>query len=219
MPQDPDAHFNADAFAVSGFEHAQHVTVGDLDFADGEVQTCDARWEADTQYTLDFIGQRFGLEQNSLVLDYGCGTGRIAKGLIERVGCQVVGVDASPSMRVVARAYAASDRFQVMSKEGLDLFTGQVDLAICLWVLQHVWVPADEIAVIKRALRPRGYLLVFNEVRRHVPTLEFGFAHDGVNMEAELAAIFGPPIVVGRLDEQRLHPKFCARTFWAIYQA
>ena len=43
------------------------------------------RWEYETPYLVDEIGRARDLDGNSCVLDYGCGIGRIAKGLIERM--------------------------------------------------------------------------------------------------------------------------------------
>ena len=71
--------------------------------------TTGERWEYETPYLVDEIGRALQLDGNSCVLDYGCGVGRIAKGLIERYNCFVLGVDISTSMRQLAPEYVKSD--------------------------------------------------------------------------------------------------------------
>ena len=55
---------------------------------------------------------RQALAPNSdmVVLDYGCGVGRLAKAMIEAKGCAVIGLDISARMRTLAQDYVASDR-------------------------------------------------------------------------------------------------------------
>jgi SAM-dependent methyltransferase len=59
----------------------------------------------------------FALDRNSLVLDYGCGIGRIAKELIKQTGCHVIGVDISPSMLGLAYPYVHSDNLVLFLKQ------------------------------------------------------------------------------------------------------
>ena len=75
--------------------------------------TTNERWEAETRNLVGLLGRIMPLDGNSCVLDYGCGIGRLAKGLIDRYGCRVVGVDISARMREFAREYVQSDRFVV----------------------------------------------------------------------------------------------------------
>ena len=44
--------------------------------------TTQERWEYETPYLVDEIGRAIELDHQSCVIDYGCGVGRIAKGLI-----------------------------------------------------------------------------------------------------------------------------------------
>ncbi len=199
-------------YDVKDMAHAKRAVVGDVDFEDGEILRHEDRWESDTAYTLDFIEQHLPLGTKSSVLDYGCGMGRIAKGLVERFRCgEVVGIDSNESMRWLAEEYVDSDRFTVASE-----VSGQFDYAICLWVLQHCRDPRVDIESIKRSLKPGGKLLVFNDATRNVPT-STGFAIDDVNVTDELAKVFGHATEAGQLDPARVHPKLCARSFWAIY--
>jgi SAM-dependent methyltransferase len=144
----------------------------------------DTRWERETPYLVERIGQALGLNPRSLVLDYGCGIGRVAKGLIERFGCSVLGVDTSIPMRQLAPGYARSPRFSVCAPELLDHMVRaglRVDGAISIWVLQHCVRPADDLGRIVAAMRPGAALFVLNDKGRAVPTNE-GWANDGIDI-------------------------------------
>ena len=74
------------------------------------------RWTIETPYLVRLIMDHVILDRNSLVLDYGCGIGRIAKELIKQTGCHVIGVDISPSMLGLAYPYVHSDNFSAISR-------------------------------------------------------------------------------------------------------
>lgn len=214
------ATFDPDAYKVRDLEEAKIRTVGDLGNSDTDIYTAsEARWVSDTAYTLEFILGLFPLGRSSHVLDYGCGTGRISRGMIHRSGCDVVGVDASASMRDVAAHYVASrSKFRTCPNSALLYMKSRFDFAICLWVLQHSGLPTEDVGLIHSALRPGGRLLVFNELLRFVPTKERGFVHDGIDVRKSLEDAFGPPAAEGRLDPTRVHPLFSQRTWWAEYR-
>src|SRR5262249_29871734 len=73
-----------------------------------ETSTTDARWEQETPLLCGLIDARAKIGPETVVLDYGCGIGRMSKALIERYGCRVIGVDISPSMRALAVEYVGS---------------------------------------------------------------------------------------------------------------
>lgn len=210
------ATFNPDHYKVSTLDQALLVTVGAVERSEDADAAARERWRWDTPYTLHEIACQLPIAADSCVLDYGCGSGRIAKGLIERTGCTVVGVDVMVSMRRVARAYVASNRFLAVGHHTTpDL---ECDFAVCLWVLQHSKEPGVDVVRIRDALKPGGRLLVFNESVRMVPTVEHGFVHDGLDVPACLAAVFGEPVARGHLDPKRVPKHFSERSFWAVYR-
>jgi ADP-heptose:LPS heptosyltransferase len=76
-----------------------------------------------------------------VVLDYGCGVGRLAKGILAaHATATVIGVDESVEALALAREYVNDPRFSTLSP--YELSHG-VDLAYCVYVLQHV--PAIQI--------------------------------------------------------------------------
>src|SRR5262249_57948400 len=112
------------------------------------------RWDRETRYHVEDIGTHLNMRPESLVLDYGCGLGRLAKELIETYHCRVIGVDQSRSMCLLAPGYVLSERFTVWLPMVLDkMIAGgfRVDAAICLWVIQHAADPLKTIERIRQA--------------------------------------------------------------------
>jgi SAM-dependent methyltransferase len=174
-------------FSVQDLEQAKSIILT----PEGGLTT-DERWETETSYLCEAIGQELGLDENALVLDYGCGIGRISKALIERYGCAVMGVDISNSMRQLAPGYAAHESFSAVSPIVLKQLVARglrVDCCIAIWVLQHCPVVTMDIALIKSALKTDGSLFVLNNIYSAVPT-DKGWVNDGVNIRALLEQEF-----------------------------
>ena len=154
--------------------------------------TTEERWAAETPNLVDLLGRITPLDGNSRVLDYGCGIGRLAKGLIDRYGCQVVGVDISARMRDLARDYVQSDRFVVYSPGELDQRVAggfRATHACACWVIQHCLEPDADLGRIHAALSDGAWFFVLNSNLRWVPTGR-GWAQDGISVEELLAARF-----------------------------
>ncbi len=150
------------------------------------------RWEEETPFLLDLISKSIDLDANSVVLDYGCGIGRLAKELIARWGCQVVGVDISASMRKLADEYVRSSLFSVVTPAELDdMIDGGATFtaALAVWVLQHCPDVRDDIDRIERALGPDGQLFMVGQKGRAIPTRKKWF-NDGVDVEPLLLEKF-----------------------------
>lgn len=127
-------------------------------------------------YDLDLDGydddiamyREFASESGNEVLELGCGTGRVAEPLA-RAGCDVTGIDLSPSMLERARARAAG-----LSGEG-SLTLLQADMRTldlerrfdCVFIplggLQHMQTAVDvaaTLATVARHLKPDGLAVV-----------------------------------------------------------
>lgn len=214
------ATFNPNAFDVRDLAHAKLVTVGDVGSSEKDMfLKSEERWVEETVYTVGLVSEHFPFNSRSFVLDYGCGTGRIAKGLIERHGCEVVGADMSSSMRRVARAHVGhAERFHTCSPPALERLRNRFDYAMCLWVLQHSATPKEDVIRILLTLKPGGKLFVLNELVRMIPTFERGFVNDKINVRECLVEVFGQPILIGQMDATQVNLNFAARTWWAVYQ-
>jgi SAM-dependent methyltransferase len=154
--------------------------------------TTDERWEVETQNLVEELGRVMKLGTESLILDYGCGIGRVANALIERYGCSVVGVDISAEMRRFAVDYVKSDRFLACEPAALDPMIAEgfrATGAYACWVLQHCHAPEEDIERIESALAPGALFFVLNSDHRWVPTNR-GWAVDGISVEELLVARF-----------------------------
>lgn len=120
------------------------------------------KFSEETEFLVDFIEKHSLADPGSLVLDFGCGMGRVARRIIGRIGCRVVGVDPSEGMRICARAYVGSpELFDARaSYDGTD-----IDLVLAVFVLQHTEHPEREVETIARALKPGGRVLLVDGVR------------------------------------------------------
>jgi SAM-dependent methyltransferase len=105
--------------------------------------------------------ERLGLHGGERVLDVGCGTGRLARYIAERVGPvgSVVGIDPLAERIAVARANAGSLSFEVGQAEDLSAFASETFDAVCMSAVFH-WVSDKPRALseIRRVLRPGGRL-------------------------------------------------------------
>jgi len=105
--------------------------------------------------------ERLGLQVGDRVLDVGCGTGRLARWLAERVGPEgsVVGIDPLADRIAIARARAPGISFEVRQAEDLGVFPAGSFDAVCLSAVFH-WVEdkPKALAEVRRVLRPGGRL-------------------------------------------------------------
>lgn len=86
------------------------------------------------------------------ILDVGCGDGPLTKKLVE-LGCEVVGVDASPAMVEAAKALGLDA--QVMDGQALQ-FTHEFDAVFSNAALHWMQQPEAVITGVWRALKPGG---------------------------------------------------------------
>jgi 2-polyprenyl-3-methyl-5-hydroxy-6-metoxy-1,4-benzoquinol methylase len=159
----------------------RHYDVGSRKFAD-----LAARLEAFTGRTLE----------SRTALDYGCGVGRIALPLAQRVE-HVYGLDISPA--VLRQADRNAKRMNLSNVEWLDAgrlgdFSGRYDLVISLYVLQHI--PSREgeriFSMLVRGLRPGGIGAIHVTVRPARPlTGLFHWSKESVGLAHPIKLVRG----------------------------
>lgn len=182
-------------------------------------QDTDERWARETPYLADLIAAHIPLGPQSLVVDYGCGIGRLAKALIERTGCRVLGVDISARMRALAPEYVASSNFSAISPPMLGALAQnglRATAALSVWVLQHCLRPDVDVAVLAGALESGAPLFVVNTNVRVVPVDGGRWLNDGLDIRKVLGAHFEFR-ADGLLDPAVVPPKVSEQTFWATY--
>ena len=149
-----------EAFQVWEMEQAKNVVLT-YDPNDPE------KFKRETDLLVSIIKDHVVVSPDSIVLDYGCGMGRVSKELINTFGCEVIGLDTSESMLFLARKYVGSSKFMPTTRYTKP---DSVDVILCSFVLQHVEDPQKEIDNIKRILKPGGTFILLNEKSRLVPS-------------------------------------------------
>ena len=185
-----------------------------------EDSSTDERWKTETPYLVGMIVEKLGIKQNSVVLDYGCGIGRIALPLIAKTGCWVIGSDISPSMRALASSYCDEGTFCAVSPKMLMFLQRhgvQADAAFCVWTLQHCLKAVEDIARIAKFLKPSGKLLVVNSLGRFIPVNKGRWFDDHLSVPAALMEHF-KLIEEGDCDAQFVVPTIQRESFWSVLE-
>lgn len=160
--------YNPNIFEIQDIEEAKKIIL-----TNEKNTSTNQRWENETPYIINSISSKVKLSKNSLVVDFGCGIGRLSKELITKYNCQVIGVDISGSMRKHAISYVDSNRFQAVSPQEFKsiLYKGvRFDMAIAVWVLQHCIDPIVEISLLRSSLKKDAPLYVLNNINMAIPT-------------------------------------------------
>lgn len=174
------ALYRPDIFEVSDIEAAMRIILT----AEAGTTT-EERWARETPFLAGRIGDALGLDEHAMVIDYGCGIGRVAKELIARYRCHVLGVDISGGMRALAPQYVQSECFAVCAPEMLGRLIAhgfRATHAYACWVIQHCARPAEDLNRIASALPDGAGFFVLNSNGRWVPT-DAGWSTDGISVE------------------------------------
>lgn len=95
------------------------------------------------------------------VLDFGCGTGEIARALAA-AGYALTGCDLSPAMIEAARARAGGPSYVLLDTDrlpALPFADSQFDAVVSSSVFEYLPDPAGQLRELRRVLRPGGWLL------------------------------------------------------------
>ena len=145
----------------------------------------DPRWRR-------FLVSRIGAGADDRVLDVATGTGMVARELVARYGCRVVGVDQSAGMLAEARR-RSNGHIELVeaSAESLPFRDEEFDAATFTYLLRYVDDPAATLHELARVVKPGGA----------VAALEFGVPRGPWRPLWELYVRVGLPAagaVVGR---------------------
>lgn len=186
--------------------------------------TAKQRWSDEAPALMHILERH--IKRESVVLDYGCGIGRMAKPLVQKLNCKVVGVDISPNMRALATSLLDSPMFCAMDPVMFDTIFNPnsdwspvlFDAAISIWTLQHCIDLRDAIDRISGILTNGGALFILNNHTRCVPVEGGEWADDGIDVHGEILKSGFIEIERGVLDESVAPGWMQQGTFWAVYQ-
>jgi SAM-dependent methyltransferase len=125
------------------------------------------------------LAARLGLHEGMHLLDIGSGIGGVARQLAATYGCRVTGIDLSAEFVAVAssltRRMGLSERvsFHMASANSLDFPPASFDGAVLLHVGMNVPDKAALFARVHAALRPGGFLAVYDIMRTGPGALDF----------------------------------------------
>jgi demethylmenaquinone methyltransferase / 2-methoxy-6-polyprenyl-1,4-benzoquinol methylase len=166
----------------------------------------DPRWRR-------FLVSRLDVRADDTVLDVATGTGLVARELVRRFGCSVVGIDQSPEMLAVAaeRVRGLPIELREGRAEELPFADGEFAGLTFTYLLRYVDDPAATVRGLVRVVRPGGTIAM----------LEFGLPHGVWRPPWELWVQAGLP-VAGRLISPGWHDVggflgTSIREFWRRY--
>ncbi len=173
-----EAIYNPQVFDIQNESEAKSIILTP------EGSTTKERWETETPFLAKDICSFIHPDENSLVLDFGCGIGRISEALITESHCNVLGLDISQSMRELSVKYVSSEKFSSVAPLIINRFADsglKVDACVSIWVLQHCPNVEEEIRLIKKILKPGGYFYILNNISSAIPS-NIGWVNDGKNI-------------------------------------
>lgn len=151
-------------FNRGSFQEAQAVIV-----TAGGGLSVEERWKIETAW----LAERIKFPDDGIVIDYGCGAGRVAKA----VGRPVLGVDISLDMLIYATQYVGRVDFLPTSPVGLELLVRsgfRASGAMAVWSLQHVADVQGTVDLLMSALRPGAPFWMLDLCERHIPATRKG---------------------------------------------
>lgn len=178
--------------------------------------TTDERWEKETPYLIKEIEKLFKITSSSVILDYGCGIGRLSKALLEKYDCTIFGADISPNMRGLAAIYTNHNNFIVGPPSSLKILQNKFDLVLSVWVLQHCVNLSSNIKIIQKSMKNGAGLFVVNNKTKAVPTTSGQWIDDGEDVHKILSETFKPG-KYGKLNSKIVPKGLIDFTFKATY--
>ena len=109
--------------------------------------------------SLERLSERASFDQQ-LVLDAGCGTGRVGSVLKSDGGARLIGVDLSRGMLDLAASTDSYDDLLLGSLDALPLEENSVDAVISTGVFTHGHVDGDALEELCRVTRPAGLIVL-----------------------------------------------------------
>lgn len=176
-------------FTPQNFNQGQHQVVGDINEMPMAI-----RWREETKTFVPLIVQKAKELKAETILDYGCGVGRMARGILDfDQTLKVIGVDQSENMLSLATQYNQehidSKRLQLWTVAEFDALpreTRLFNLAYCIYVIQHTPDWDVKKTIIRLADATDNLIFVNSTYRMALPK----FCNDGANDLKEVLRLF-----------------------------
>ena len=133
------------------------------------------KWDAwhdlpDLALNLDACLAQFGMKEQEVVLDVGCGTGNLTMALLRRLGLsgRIVAIDISKQMLEQARKKVGDTRvtWHQASAGKIPVGDKKIDRVLCFSVWPHLEDPDAVATEFYRVLRPGGFLHIWHLISR-----------------------------------------------------
>lgn len=129
----------------------------------------DRRWQFYITNTLSFLVEWAQITPKEDVLDVACGTGELARLLVQKCPDQAVtGIDFSAQMLAIARPKFVAFpqiRFQQASAAALPWHSPQFDVVVCANAFHYFDQPERVLAEMARVLQPHGRVIILDWCR------------------------------------------------------
>ena len=158
-----DCEYNKDFFIPKSFEDAKRIVIGY-----GGIETKD-KWNIETNWIENLLREKNFLNEDSIVLDWGVGVGRLSKMLIDKFGCEVIGVDINNEMLNYAKEYVSSDKFTGILVDDLYKLNKKCTHVIAVWTLQHSPHVNDDIKKIYMMTTYNAKMFIFENTLPVIP--------------------------------------------------
>jgi ubiquinone/menaquinone biosynthesis C-methylase UbiE len=203
--------FNPDFFIPNDLEHAKSII---LTSEDSDVSL---RWERETEWMMKIIEASMDINSESIVLDWGCGIGRISKMLIDKYKCKVVGVDIQPKMLKYATEYVNSELFTTIDYSNIFTEMSKIKFThvFSCWVFQHSNKIQYEIPAIYNSMQYDSQLFVVELDKKAIPNKIGSFYDDDIPTRQILEKFFDPE-VIGKIPKKYTTKKIQNMSWWAI---
>lgn len=176
----------------------------------------DRRWQNYIDKTLTFCLQRSQISEDERVLDVACGTGELAKLILQQnFGQSITGIDLSTKMLQVAkqkcRAYPNVE-FQQATANKLPFLAASFDVVFCASAFHYFDKAQVALTEIRRVLKPKGRLIILDWCRDFltVKVLDLGLkifdsAYRGCYTQAELhRLISSTELTIAKAEKRKL---------------
>lgn len=203
--------YDSSFFDPKNLDHAKHIILT------SENSTSEERWIKETEWTIKTIDAFMNLDSDSLVLDWGCGIGRISKPIIEKYGCNVVGVDLQSQMLSYAKEYVNSDLFHTILRDNIftELIKYKFTHVIACWVFQHSNMLQYEIPVIYNSMKMDSQIFLIELNKKAIPNKAGGFYDDKISSKGELEKYFNIS-AAGKIPIKYTTKKISDMSWWAL---